>query len=103
MKFKILHPSKDVFKWEDADYIVNFAQQNGIRIHGHTLLWPRVNPKWVTNFKGDSAAWENILKVHIETVVKHFKGKVELINSYLVLSGVRLQYSCHKSLWEEKS
>lgn len=76
MKFSALHPSPQVYKWDDADYIVSFAEKNNIRIHGHTLLWPKSNPDWVKNFIGDSTAWEGMLKDHITTVVKHFKGKV---------------------------
>ena len=76
MKFNALHPGKDVYRWSDADYIVDFAVKNRMRVHGHTLIWPKVNPKWIENFQGDSTAWENLLKTHIQTVVTHFKGKV---------------------------
>lgn len=77
MKFVALHPGKDSYRWEDADYIVNFALDNNIRVHGHTLIWPRVNPPWVTTFKGSRNDWKRMLKTHIQTVVKHFKGKVK--------------------------
>jgi len=76
MKFKSLHPSPDVFSWFDADQLVDFALKHQIRMHGHALNWPKNNPKWVTEFQGDSIAWEKMLKKHIQTVVIHFKGKV---------------------------
>jgi endo-1,4-beta-xylanase len=76
MKFSSLHPQENTFRWGDADYIVNFANQNNIRVHGHTLLWPSNNPAWIKNYKGDKAAWEQLLKNHIQTIVKHFRGKV---------------------------
>ena len=76
MKFGALHPSENTFFWTDADYLVTFAQANNKRIHGHTLNWYQSLPSWVTNFVGDSVAWENLLKTHIQTVVTHFKGKV---------------------------
>ncbi|CAN5816715.1 endo-1,4-beta-xylanase [soil metagenome] len=76
MKFGALHPSENTFSWSDADYLVDYAIANNKRVHGHTLNWYTSLPTWVTNFVGDSVAWENLLKTHIQTVVTHFKGKV---------------------------
>lgn len=74
MKFAIIHPSQNTYNWTDADTIVNFAVQGGKRIHGHTLIWYNSLPNWVTNFSGDSAAWEVLMQNHITTVVSHYKG-----------------------------
>lgn len=76
MKFGALHPAQNTFFWTDADYLVDYALSNGKRVHGHTLNWYNSLPSWVTNFSGDSTAWEDLLKTHIQTVVTHFKGKV---------------------------
>ncbi|WP_324675875.1 endo-1,4-beta-xylanase [Hymenobacter sp. GOD-10R] len=76
MKFASLHPAQTTYTWSDADYIVTYAQQHNARVHGHTLVWYKSLPSWVTGFQGDSAAWENLMKTHIQTVVTHFKGKV---------------------------
>ncbi|HTL10584.1 MAG TPA: endo-1,4-beta-xylanase [Chitinophagaceae bacterium] len=76
MKMGALQPQQNVFNWADADYLVNFAATNGKRVHGHTLNWYNSLPAWVNTFSGDSAAWEQLLKTHIQTVVTHFKGKV---------------------------
>ena len=76
MKFGALHPAESVFRWNDADFIVNFAAENNIRLHGHTLIWSKGNPKWVTSYQGSRSDWENLLKTHVQTVVSHFKGKV---------------------------
>lgn len=76
MKFGTLHTSQNGYAFKDGDTLVNFAQATNKRVHGHTLIWYNSLPTWVTNFVGDSAAWENLMKTHIDTVVKHFKGKV---------------------------
>jgi endo-1,4-beta-xylanase len=78
MKFGALHPSLNVYDFKKADAIVAFAAKNNMRVHGHTLIWPKdsVQPAWLMNFQGDQAAWNELLKSHIQTVVKHFKGKV---------------------------
>jgi endo-1,4-beta-xylanase len=99
MKFSKLHPAPDVFKWDDAEYIVNFAVENHIRMHGHTLIWARTraNPNWIVNFKGDKNAWDNLLKVHITTIVNHFKGRVaswDVVNEAFAQDG-----SYSKSIW----
>lgn len=76
MKFGKLQPMENDFRWADADELVNFARTNGMRIHGHTLIWSAKNPKWVNAYQGDKKAWKKLLKTHIQTVVKHFKGRV---------------------------
>jgi endo-1,4-beta-xylanase len=85
MKFGALHPAENIYNWADADYLVAYAQANGKRIHGHTLNWYQNLPAWVTNFSGDSIAWEKMLKDHIQTVVARYKGKVsswDVVNEY---------------------
>ena len=76
MKMGSVHPAMNTYSWDNADTLVNFAQQNNQRVHGHTLIWYQSLPAWVTNFAGDSTAWENLFKTHIQTVVSHFAGKL---------------------------
>ncbi len=76
MKMASTHPGINTYSWTNADTLVNFAMQNNQRVHGHTLVWHQSLPGWVTNFVGDSAAWENILKTHIQTVVNHYAGRL---------------------------
>lgn len=100
MKFGKLHPSEKVFRWTDADELVDFAKANGMRIHGHTLIWSANNPKWVNAYQGDKQAWKKLLKTHIQTVVKHFKGRVpswDVVNEAFEDNG-----KLKKSIWLEK-
>ncbi|MCX6236639.1 MAG: endo-1,4-beta-xylanase [Bacteroidia bacterium] len=76
MKIGSIHPSENTYYWDDADYLVTFAKSLNIRVHGHTLIWHNSLPSWVTGFQGDAAAWEDLFKTHIQTVVTHFKGSV---------------------------
>lgn len=97
MKFKALHPEEHRFSFDSADEVVAFAEENNMRVHGHTLLWALNNPAWVMSFQGDKTAWKNLLKTHIQTVVKHFKGKVrswDIVNEAFTDGG-----GLKKSVW----
>lgn len=92
MKFNNLHPLENKWNWTKADAVVAFAQKNNMRVHGHTLIWAKdsVQPLWIKNYQGDSTAWDNLLKTHIQTVVSHFKGQVaswDVINEPVTSNG----------------
>ena len=72
-----LQPVEGIFEFEIADSIVAFANANGKRIHGHTLVWHNQLPNWMNNFSGDRNAWIAMMETHIKTVATHFKGKVD--------------------------
>jgi endo-1,4-beta-xylanase len=76
MKFATIHPGKDVYNWKDADYLVKFASNAKLRIHGHTLVWHKSLPSWIKTFKGNKAEWEELLKSHIQTIVHRYKGTI---------------------------
>lgn len=80
MKMGPLHPLENQYNWKNADAIVAFAQNNGMRIRGHNLLWHNQAPDWMFKDSTGNLVSKDILlkrlKDHITTVVKHFKGKV---------------------------
>jgi len=77
LKFGAVHPQKEVYDFAKGDFLVAYAQMHHKRIHGHCLAWHQSVPKWLSEFEGDSAAWENLLRTHIRTVLTHYKGKME--------------------------
>ncbi|KOS06361.1 hypothetical protein AM493_10215 [Flavobacterium akiainvivens] len=99
MKMNRLAPQKDVYFFKDADSIVEFAINSGKRIHGHTLIWHRAVPEWVTSFKGSRHDWDILLNKYITTVVEHFKGKVhswDVVNEAFEDNG-----DFRKNIWYE--
>ena len=40
-------PGKDGYNFEPGDRYVEFGEQNGMYIIGHTLVWHSQTPKWV--------------------------------------------------------
>lgn len=77
-KFESLHPQENIFDFSKLDTIVAFAVKNKIRVHGTTLIWHDFSDlQWLKDFQGDSSAWESMFRNHIQTIVKHYKGKVK--------------------------
>lgn len=77
MKMSYVHPDLNRYEWGNADELVDWAQANGIGVHGHTLIWHEDYQipgfmKW--GFNGDFQA---MLDEHVTTVVKHFAGKLD--------------------------
>lgn len=76
LKWEVVHPERDSFDFSQADQIVDFANRHSMKIRGHTLVWHRQNPKWLTERKYTSGELAEILEKHIKTVVGHYRGKV---------------------------
>jgi endo-1,4-beta-xylanase len=76
MKMAQLHPEAKRYSWADADQIVSVAAKNKQRVFGHALVWHESIPSWVSEFKGNSAAWDSLVRSHIFTVMAYYKGKV---------------------------
>ncbi len=80
MKPALLQPEEGKFNWEDADRIVAFAMENGMKVRGHTLCWHNQTGEWMfKDSDGNQASKELLLarlKEHIMQVVGRYKGKV---------------------------
>src|SRR5579885_3480069 len=49
MKFGPIHPGVNAYDFSEADALVSFAQSNGLKVRGHTLVWHNQNPTWLTS------------------------------------------------------
>ena len=92
MKPDALQPNQGQFEFYNADKLVELAQANNMRVRGHTLVWYQQNPGWLSSDgKKNDKNWTReqaleIMKNHITTVMKHFKGKVyewDVVNEML--------------------
>ncbi|HLM79000.1 MAG TPA: endo-1,4-beta-xylanase [Terriglobales bacterium] len=76
LKWEVVHPEHQSFDFFQGDQIVDFATRHGMKVRGHTLVWHRQNPKWLTEGKYTSGELAEILEKHIKTVVGHYRGKI---------------------------
>ena len=76
LKWEVVHPERESYDFSPADQIVDFAARHGMKVRGHTLVWHRQNPKWLTEGKYTSGELAEILEKHIKTVVGHYRGKI---------------------------
>jgi endo-1,4-beta-xylanase len=76
MKMDFIWKGDDNYDWTATDYLVKFAEDNNMEIHGHALVWYRSFPNWLINQKNDSIAFESKIKTYITDVVGRYKGKI---------------------------
>nr|4HU8_A Chain A, GH10 Xylanase [Globitermes brachycerastes]4HU8_B Chain B, GH10 Xylanase [Globitermes brachycerastes]4HU8_C Chain C, GH10 Xylanase [Globitermes brachycerastes]4HU8_D Chain D, GH10 Xylanase [Globitermes brachycerastes]4HU8_E Chain E, GH10 Xylanase [Globitermes brachycerastes]4HU8_F Chain F, GH10 Xylanase [Globitermes brachycerastes]4HU8_G Chain G, GH10 Xylanase [Globitermes brachycerastes]4HU8_H Chain H, GH10 Xylanase [Globitermes brachycerastes] len=65
------------YTFSTADRMVNAAIAEGLKIHGHTLLWHQQIPPWQRSM--ESAAKDaalSVMKKYITEVMTHYKGKI---------------------------
>lgn len=77
MKMANIWSSSTSYNWTASDYLVNFAKDNNMEVHGHTLIWYDSFPDWFKNAKYDSITFEAKVKVYITDVVGRYKGRVK--------------------------
>ena len=76
MKFARVHPERRRYDFRDADALVSFAEAHGMAVRGHTLVWHRQVPEWVSAGNFTPAELSAILQDHIITVMQHYAGRV---------------------------
>lgn len=80
MKWDAVEPTRGTYNWQPADQLVQFAQQHGQAVRGHTLMWHNQLPSWLTtgvaNGSISNAELRDILHQHITDEVSHFRGEI---------------------------
>lgn len=75
MKPAPIHPREDTWKFERADALVKWCEDNGLPVHGHTLVWHAQTNNWFFR-DGDKAMVTRRMLEHISTLVGRYKGKI---------------------------
>ncbi|MFH9863925.1 endo-1,4-beta-xylanase [Streptomyces sp. NPDC017202] len=76
MKWYATEPQQGVFDFSAGDEIVNLARAHHQKIRAHTLVWHSQLPGWLTDREWTAPELRAVLKNHIQTEVRHYRGKV---------------------------
>ena len=100
MKWRATHPEQGRFDFTQADFLMDFAESNHIRVRGHNLCWHEHNPAWL-----DAAITQqnavSLLTTHIQTVIGRYKGRIlswDVLNE-AIDPAQRNHHGLRNSLW----
>ncbi len=81
LKWEKVHPAMLEYNFQPADAFVEFGEERGMFLVGHTLVWHQQTPDWVFEDEaGNPVDKETLLqrlKEHIFTVVGRYKGRID--------------------------
>jgi GH35 family endo-1,4-beta-xylanase len=81
--------------WDDADFIVNWANENNIYLTGHALVWHHQSQPWFTNIHGTTQPLTRAdaianMELHINAVAQRYNGRMfawDVVNEAIVTHG----------------
>jgi len=81
LKWTVLRPNSTDFNFHNADRLIAWAEQNQMKVRGHTLAWlrPDRNPDWLNAYDFGSrpaTEAERLLREHIATVCKRYGDRI---------------------------
>jgi GH35 family endo-1,4-beta-xylanase len=73
-----VQPELGRFEFDAFDSLVEFAEENEMVIHGHTLLWHQCVPNWLETAEFTREEAIEVLREHIYTVVGRYRGRIAI-------------------------
>lgn len=81
LKWEAVHPQMSTYNFSATDRYVEFGEQNGMFVIGHTLVWHNQVPAWVfRDGAGNPVSRDTLLarmRDHIHTVVGRYRGRIK--------------------------
>jgi endo-1,4-beta-xylanase len=74
MKWDATEPSPGAFRFDAGDRLVAFAEEHGMRVRGHTLVWHNQLPPWVSGLS--DVELRAAMQRHVRETVAHWKGRI---------------------------
>jgi endo-1,4-beta-xylanase len=104
MKWDTVQPSQGSFSFEAGDRLVDFANQNGQQVYGHTLVWHSQLPSWVSDGGFSADELNSVMTDHITEVAGHYAGQVaywDVVNEAFEEDGSRRQSVFQTTIGDE--
>jgi endo-1,4-beta-xylanase len=98
LKWDVLQPTEGQFDWSGADALVGFAEQNGMAVRGHTLVWHSALPAWLEKGTFSTQQLRDLLRGYIHATVGRYRGRIgvwDVVNEPFADTTGQLR----KSLW----
>lgn len=80
LKFIETQPEEGRYILDPADSFVKFADENNMKLRGHTLVWHTQTPDWVFEDKYRKCASRELvlerMEAHIKNIVSRYKNKI---------------------------
>lgn len=89
-KWDPLCSTEGVYDFRGADQVVDWANQQGLKVKAHTLMWHVTTPRWFETKESKNEMIEQVRR-HIYTTVSHFRERVvswDVVNESLAPSGI---------------
>lgn len=75
LKWNAVHPAIDQFNFVAADILLGFAEQHGMKVRGHNLVWHEALPPWFAGAVNKANA-RQVMVDHIQTVAGRYAGRM---------------------------
>ncbi|MFZ2994724.1 endo-1,4-beta-xylanase [Sphingobium sp.] len=98
MKMGLIAMRNGSFNYQRGDIIADFASQNKMDLHGHTLVWYKSEPDAFKNLAGNPSAFADLYKRYIVETVTHYRHRArgwDVINEPVMHKGEGMR----DSLW----
>ncbi len=75
LKWNAVEPSPGAFDFSPIDALSNFAAEQGLHKHGHTLLWHDGTPAWAEHALAETKNWQ-LVQRYFEAVLGRYRDRI---------------------------
>lgn len=99
LKMHNISINPDSIDFSEADAMMEFAEANGFRVHGHVLLFDKSVPQWALDYKENNTwteeQWSTWLENYVDQVVGRYSGRIaswDVLNEIATNTGIKDKY-----------
>ncbi len=76
MKMTYVEPRRNEFDWSETDPLVTYAMDQHRTVRGHTLIWHKQLPGWLTQRRWTREEMTAVMKEWISGIAGRYKGRI---------------------------